>query len=193
MAGWSKVRQARLGTARQGRVWRGRARLGAAGRSKYAKAKGERVQYRFKAGSRCAVGAQEMGEACERLESRGALTPAALVDEARPEGSPIHGCFEWDDAAAAEIYRQKQAGYYIRSLEVVPVGAAEPVRAFVSITPVTASRTRGYMSVEVAMASEDTRAVVLDRAKRELIAFRDKYRQLDELAGVFAAIDEVTA
>ena len=148
--------------------------------------------YQYSTGYRGKQNAQAMGEACERIEQRGTLTPAALVDEARPEDSPIHDSFEWDDEVAAEKYRQSQASYYIRHLEAVPVGCSEPQRAFVPLTPVSAKGgTFGYMNITSAMASEPTRAIVLDRAMRELRAFREKYEKLDELAEVFEAIDKV--
>ena len=150
--------------------------------------------YQYSTGYRGRNNAQAMGEACERIERRGTLTPAALVDEARPEDSPIHDSFEWDDAIAAEKYRCTQAGYYIRHLEAIPVDTGQPMPAFVSATPVSAKDgTMGYVSIQTALASEPTRAIVLERAKRELAAFREKYEELEELADVFAAIDEVTA
>lgn len=150
--------------------------------------------YQYSAGYRGKQNAQAMGEACERIEQRGVLTPAALVDEARPEDSPIHDSFEWDDEIAAEKYRCTQAGYYIRHLEAIPVDTGKPMPAFLSATPVSAKGgSNGYVSIETALASEPTRAIVLERAKRELTAFREKYEELEELADVFAAIDEVTA
>lgn len=150
--------------------------------------------YQYSAGYRGKQNAQAMGEACERVAKRGMLTKEALVDEARPEDSPIHDSFEWDDAIAAEKYRCEQAGYYIRHLEAIPVDTGKPMPAFLSATPVSAKGgSNGYVSIETALASEPTRAIVLERAKRELTAFREKYEELEELADVFAAIDEVTA
>ena len=53
------------------------------------------------------VDADTVGEIFEQIEERdGILSASAVVDEARPEASPIHACFEWDDAKAAERYRE---------------------------------------------------------------------------------------
>jgi hypothetical protein len=42
------------------------------------------------------VDADTVGEIFESIEERdGVLSPSAVVDEARPEVSPIHACFEW--------------------------------------------------------------------------------------------------
>lgn len=145
--------------------------------------------YRWKAGSRMSGDPQKIGAICERLDRKGNLTPKALVDEGRKPKSPLHGCFEWDDTVAAEKYREVQAGYIIRSIEVEVKGIAEPTRAFVSVTSEGGGKT--YMGVEVAMAHEETRDDVLSAALSELRAFERKYAQLEELANVIDAIRQV--
>lgn len=147
--------------------------------------------YRWKSGARSPVSAQVAGEVCASLEEAGNLTPQALVEASRPEDAPLHAAFEWDDATAAELYRETQAGYIIRSVEVVVHGSAEPVRAFVSVT--TSKGATPYASVERVMVRADSRALLLERARAELETFRRKYRQLSELAEVFAAIDAMEA
>lgn len=148
--------------------------------------------YRFKTGARLGVPAQVAGEECARLESEGRLTPHELVEESRPEDAPLHGEFEWDDRVAAERYRDGQAGYIIRSVEVVLEGTAEPTRSFVSLTP-AAGAASPYVSIRRVLAHEDKRARLMERALMELSAFQRKYSQLSELAGVFAAIDAIRA
>lgn len=147
--------------------------------------------YRWKAGARSPVSAQVAGEVCASLEQAGNLTPQALVEVSRAEDAPLHDAFEWDDVVAAERYRETQAGYIIRSVEVVVDGSAEPVRAFVSVTE--SRKSAPYASIEHVMARSDSRAMLLERARADLEAFRRKYQQLTELAGVFAAIDSLEA
>ena len=155
------------------------------------------MEYSWKSGYHGSTGAAQIfGEICERLAKKGNLTAKAVVEEARPTDSPIHGMFEWNDAVAAEKYREVQAGYHIRHLEARPVGGEKSYKAYVSIQPADAthgpgSRGASYMSTTEALANEDTREYVLKAAKLELVAFREKYRQLEELAGVIAAIDAV--
>ena len=143
--------------------------------------------YKWKQGSRVKADAQKVGEVCTRLEKKGKLTPTALVDASRRSNAPLHNLFEWDDEKAAEKYRETQAAYLIRSIEVVNVGTSEPVRAFVSVSVSDEGRT--YMNVEAAMRAEPTREQVLDDALRELESFRRKYEGLTELASVIDAID----
>lgn len=85
--------------------------------------------YKKTAFVRRGVKAQTAGEELERIsKEHGEITPPLVVDEARPEESPIHEVFEWDDYVAAESHREHQARQLIRSIQVVkPEGNTEPV------------------------------------------------------------------
>lgn len=131
--------------------------------------------------------AQVVGEECERLESEGRLTPQALVDASRPEDAPLHCCFEWNDSVAAEKWRQTQAAYIIRSVEVTVDESCEPTRAFVATVT---DDSREYRAIGYVLRSSEGRDALLDAARRELLSFRRKYSNLHELAGIFSAIDE---
>lgn len=144
--------------------------------------------YKVKSGARLPVSAQVAGEECERLESKGMLTPGNLVDASRPEDAPLHKCFEWDDGIAAERWREAQASYIIRSVEVTISEESDPTRAFVAVI---SDSTREYKSIGYVMRRSDSREALLDSAKRELLAFRRKYKNLFELAKVIDAIDGV--
>lgn len=74
--------------------------------------------YKWKTGSVIKADAQVAGEVCEGLKNTVGLTKKNLVDASRAEDAPLHNSFEWDDAVAAESYREEQAGYIIRSLTV---------------------------------------------------------------------------
>jgi len=68
----------------------------------------------------------------------GKLTPAVVVEAARPDGHPLHERFEWDDAVAGEAWRRQQAHQLIRSVRVVSrpatdTEAEQTVRAFHAI------------------------------------------------------------
>ena len=145
--------------------------------------------YQWKKGSFVGGDAQLVGETCEKLERRGKLTPSNLVDESRPEDAPLHGMFEWDDAQAAELYREQQARCIINSVEVVIEGASEPVKAFVSLR--VGGTERRYERTEVALMNPRSREMVLRDALAELRAFEKKYSTLAELADVLDAIRQV--
>lgn len=142
--------------------------------------------YKWASGARCAVDANVAGAVCEELEAKGELTAERLVEVSRNEDAPLHGAFEWDDAIAAEKYRQTQAYCILRWLcKVVDDGTAEPIRAFFPV------EVRHYENITTIMQTENKRKQILDRALAELKAFRAKYGKLTELARVFSAITAV--
>lgn len=153
----------------------------------------ERLEYKFKHGARVPAGmsAQTVGERLEWLrEQQGRLTADVVVEDAEQVHSPLHQAFEWDDTAAAHEYRRHQARVLIASV-VVTVKQdkkEEPVRAFVVVTDTEGRR---YTSTGDAMASDVLRRQVLESARRELKAFRTKYKSFRELSAVFEAINQV--
>jgi hypothetical protein len=141
------------------------------------------------------IKAQQAGEHLERLERQhGMVTPRLIVDDARPQQSLLHKCFEWNDAEAAEKYRETQAGYLLRNLIAVKVTSMQQeqsdVRAFVSVVK---NDNNCFVSVATAMSNEDMRQQILENALSELQAIKKKYTQLEELAEVFAALDRIVA
>lgn len=143
------------------------------------------TEYAWVQGSKMSGDPNVVGEVCARLEREGRLSASELVNESRAEDSPLHGMFEWDDAIAAEKYREVQASKIIRSIVVKVENAPMPFKAFSSVAP------KEYVSTQNALSKSDTRAILLKSAKRELEAFRRKYSVLEELAEVFTAIDAV--
>lgn len=166
--------------------------------------------YKFHQASHISGDAQAVGERLDALrEHNNGLTPDVVVSDARKPGSVLHPFFEWDDTKAAERYRLDQAGGLIRAVQVVfieeppaperevsvssePAAAAQPsrtVRAFVAIQ--RGDGARAYESTERAMADAEMRQQVIARAHGELDSVSRKYRELQELAGVFTALDQV--
>lgn len=151
--------------------------------------------YSFKPGSRIQADAQKVGEMCELLaEGADGLTPARLVNANRAEGTPLHGYFEWDDAKAAEGYREQQAAHVIRCVcvkaEVAGTETSEPLRAFVKAAP---DEPKKYESIRVVLDDCEKSAFLLEQALSELRAFARKYRQLAGVATIISAIEELTA
>ena len=128
----------------------------------------------------------------QRLGSEGRLTPANLVEEARPEESPMHKAFEWDDAKAAENYRKQQATQMIRAIVVresdVVSGGSESVQVKVFNQP---EKGGVYESLRTILLDEEKSGSLMDKAKAELRTFRIKYSQLERLARLMVEIDEV--
>jgi hypothetical protein len=93
--------------------------------------------------------------------------------------------FEWNNAKAAELYRQKQARNWIEELEVVIETPKGPryMPVAVSVIPNT-----GYMATEDVMTRADLRKLLLNRAFREADSWQMRYAELVELSEVFKSI-----
>lgn len=143
--------------------------------------------YQWKKASCIHADAQTAGELFERLEQTGCLTARRLVDESRPEDAPLHSEFEWDDAVAAEAYREEQASHIIRSLVIQPEEQpTEVVRAFFRTT-----ENKTYESLSVILNDTRKTDALLEMALKELRAFQAKYSTLSRLAPVFDAIKDL--
>lgn len=131
----------------------------------------------------------------ERIESRdGVITADAVLESATPASSPLHEYFEWNNGAAAKKYRLWQARMLIRSVSVVyeEDGSGKYNRGFVNLTVTTDGTTeRGYIGIARAMNDTELREQLLEQARQEAIDWRNRYRNLTELAAVFDAIDNM--
>lgn len=142
--------------------------------------------YQLKSGSRIKSSAAVVGAECERLEREGRLTAKELVNESRPKDAPLHNEFEWNNKVAGELWREHQARHIINSVVIINE-RKEPQRVFFNIEVAE----HEYHSVKTILQSNDKRTALLRTAMQELRAFEMKYRQLNELCGVFNAIDEL--
>ncbi len=148
--------------------------------------------YQWKDGSHAKVDAQEAGEELERIRTfrNGRLTSEDVVEASRNPDAPLHPAFEWNDAIAAEAHRKEQAGYLIRSIEIVATaegGHTTPLRAFVSVKR---DEDRSYTSVQHALSDDELRGQVVSAAFAELEAWRKRHAELIEFARIFAEIDQ---
>ena len=154
-------------------------------------------KYSYRAGYRPKVSAQVVGETLEEIAKTGAVTSQSFLDASRPEDAPTHALFEWDDSIAAERYRLQQATITINSVEVQIVdeskGTATPQSAFVNVIQKGPARSGAFVPIDVALSDEAMRNTLLSNALNELKAFRRKYAQLSELAGIFDQITRIEA
>ena len=132
--------------------------------------------------------AEEVGRIFEEIEKRdGAITPEAVVEEARSEDSPLHDDFEWNDTEAARKYRIDQARKMI-SLVIRVADDKTPIRAYVNVERgVNKGR---YMNIEKVVEEDDLWSVVLANARRELQIFTSKHRRYQKFAELCGAIDK---
>lgn len=134
--------------------------------------------------------AQMVGDALTKIHKKhGHLKPQIVIAEAKSKRSQLHEFFEWDDAVAADAHRREQARYMMRHIVVLEPGdeIGDSMRAFVHITDEDDKDV--YIDIKVAMGDEALRKQVLERAWKELQSWRRRYKQYEELAAVFAAMD----
>lgn len=115
-------------------------------------------------------------------ERHGVLTPQAVVEDARPEGAPLHDRFEWDDAKAGELYRVDQARALIRSVKISyvrPSGETADLREFVSVSRPDVPA-REYVTVDEVREDPVLRALALRDAEREWRELYGRYSHLQE-------------
>lgn len=155
--------------------------------------------FEFSEGARFQPGAvkdaKAVGEHLEllRKQCKGELTPEDVLEDAKHDNSPLHSFFEWDDTAAAHAHRLAQARGLIRAVVAVYVDdekqrPAVRTKAYVHIPEPSAPH---YREAGHAMSQTKTRQLVLQRAWRELQAWKQRYKDLKEFSDLFDVIDEV--
>lgn len=143
--------------------------------------------------------AQVVGEEIARIaaEHGGQVSKQAIVDESRPADAVLHEEFEWDDAIAGEKFRQQQAGEIARSIVEVIIDPEtqhpREARAFVSVAvkPTNQENCRAYESIDAVLADEHKRKLHIQSCLMRLVRARDEYRNLNEFALVWEAIDDL--
>lgn len=118
----------------------------------------------------------------------GILMPEDVVKAARNEESAMHSWFEWDDNEAAEKYRIWQARQLLRvTVDYIQTGDdRKEFCVFVSLT--SDRRQGGYRQTVEVLSDKALRQQLLEDALSEMERFEQKYRDLQELAGLFAAM-----
>ena len=121
------------------------------------------------------------------IESIAVKTPQALVDyaEANPD-SELYKCFTWDDAKAANEYRKSQARQVLRLLVFTEPETDEPTKI-----RVLQKASEEYVPVRKLIHDKDEYRELLKRAKLELKAFRERYKNLTELEQILELIDQL--
>lgn len=142
------------------------------------------------------VAAEVVGKAVEQIAKRtgGVCPPGMLVERARPERSPLHRLFEWDDEAAAESWRRQQARMVINSLVLVIEDSESRPPAFVHVRVQQGDNQReGYAASVEVMADDEMRDQALREALSKLRGLKRRFESLSELGPVWQALDSVEA
>lgn len=155
-------------------------------------------EYAWRSGRQYGVSAAVYAAVLHDIERRdGRVTPQAVVEAARPEGSPIHdmwGGDYWEDEVMAEEERKRRVRGATRALVIVRDDESRPQTAYVSAQVVVDDRVeRGYHRMAVVLGSEDLYQQALRDVVGRLRTLRDRHDELVELKAVWEEIDKLDA
>lgn len=125
-------------------------------------------------------------------------TKQQIVEKARDESTELHSMFEWDDSIAGERWREEQARHIVKALKITYVNPdGDPLPKSVEMKPIrmlfgNPSGSPGFVSTVKILGNKTMYEQLLERAKRELQAFRNKYLMLTELNPIFEMIDQLS-
>lgn len=141
-------------------------------------------KYEWWDGYNRSVDANVVGAVVENIEqTNGNVTKEAFLEVSRPDDSPTHELFEWDDSVAAEAYRLDQSRKIINSLRVVYMdngGEEKKVSAFIRTSE--KEQKPVYENIESALKDDCKREIILNRIRGELDAFIVRNQHIEELA-----------
>lgn len=134
----------------------------------------------------------------EIVAKRGHVKPSYVVEAARPDSSPIHSLFTWDNTKAAEKWREDEARSLIRSIRVVrddvSLRSQPVIRRYISVIAVEGEGAfdgDAYLSADQVANDDDYREQALGAALQDLQAWQTKYEGLKEFFGVYSEIASV--
>lgn len=109
------------------------------------------------------------------------LKAEQVVEAARPEDSPLHEYFDWDDAAAAHQHRLNQARRIIVSYTITLEVPEIRVPAAVSLRVDRGAEGGGYRLMEDVVKSADLMAAYRLDALKDLDIWCERYKLLRDI------------
>ena len=159
------------------------------------------ITYRWREGfPHRGADAQIIGEALDALQRmHGDLTPEAIVEAARKKDSPLYPFIEHNRDKAAIAYRLSQALGLRNAVQRVVVYYVQQEQRTATVQAFVAhpQRRHGteiqspyvYVPIQEVMSEAVAREAHIERALQELMAWQRRYQTLQELEGLFVAID----
>lgn len=140
-----------------------------------ARSGGNPRRYSFRSGARIrGVTAEAAARELERIRSRSALTPEAVVTSASDPANPLHPAFDWNDQTAAHEHRLQQARQLIRAVHVQIEESRVPEPVFVHVT-IDEPR---YERVEIVVQTQSLLDNALSELRSKLLAAQRSVNQL---------------
>jgi hypothetical protein len=151
--------------------------------------------YKAREGSRMTDDqAARYGPVLTTMSREGILKPSNVVEAAKPEESPLHDWYTWDDRSAATAHRLWQARTMLNSIvTIIDIdGRHEETRAFHVVTIIDADgdEEQGYASLPTILRDDAMRQQVVDNALRELETWQERYAQYSELFGAARLVNQ---
>jgi hypothetical protein len=148
---------------------------------------------KFNPGVPAEVARKEFDLIAERSE-HGDVAPAEIVKQAKRKNNPLHKCFDWDDKIAGPKWRMHQARKLINHLvvEVTSDDQRRVVRQYHVVRSAgddDAPKT-SYEALENILRDPDKRLQLLSDVLRQLVSLRNRYRDIQELAQVWSAVEQ---
>lgn len=152
--------------------------------------------FKFVEGTHYKTNPQIVGEELARLNERdGCLKAQTVVDEARPELSPLHPEFEWDDLKAAEAFRKDQAAKLIRCIRVVKGedsdGESILERVFITVAVDGYDKPATYYTAAKVLSTSELRQQAISDAVAYLSRARSRLSEYKELEKQYVALEKI--
>ena len=112
----------------------------------------------------------------------GEVRASALVEAARPQQSPIHNAFEWNNRKAGHEYRLIQARQWIRNVTIIIDDRTPERLVHVPVFDSLDTSEGYYRPISVVVQSHDEYAAALKSTLATLTAARAAYVQLKKAA-----------
>lgn len=146
-------------------------------------------------GSRFGIAAEVAFKEVERIRARngGEITADILLEEARDKRNPLHAAiFNRGTKAAALEWYLHTARRMIGALQVVYDEMPEQAVRHYHVVSVEKGKAR-YGGGSAIFEAKEYREFVLQRALKDLNAWKDRYKHLKELSNIIRVIEESAA
>lgn len=117
-------------------------------------------------------------------EKTGTLEPTAVVEDARPKNSSLHGYFEWNDRIAAEKHRLDQARDLIQSVHVTVQIENVKIVVPMYIRDPDAGAAQGYKTVFQLQDKHEVARRALDEELDRVESVLDRAVKLSRVLGL---------
>ncbi len=149
----------------------------------------------YRKGFSCPVNPTAAHKRTEKIRKSkgGILVPKDVVDDARPEDAILHPAFEWDNDAAAEMYRENQARSLLRNIVLIEKeeGAdRSPEPIYINVRAVN-DEPRGYRRVVDVAEDDELRQTVLQDLAVGLTAWKQRIVRFADLGAVQEKLEEL--